>query len=139
MSISGHQSQSWPWRFFAPPGALRRLRALPGAFAGLLLLTGIGIGPIVLAPVSVLNAISIWDKYRVATGVLYGAGARQTLDVYAPEPRRAQAPIAVFFYGGSWQGGDKSIYRFVGAALAARGVVTVIPDYRVYPEVRFPG
>jgi acetyl esterase/lipase len=30
------------------------------------------------------------------------------------------------------------MYRFVGAALAARGVMTVIPDYRLYPEVRFP-
>ena len=32
----------------------------------------------------------------------------------------------------------EGMYRFVGAALAARGVLTVIPDYRLYPEVRFP-
>jgi len=44
----------------------------------------------------------------------------------------------VFFYGGSWQEGNKETYRFLGAALAAQGVVTIIPDYRVYPEVRFP-
>ena len=31
------------------------------------------------------------------------------------------------------------MYRFVGTALAARGFVVAIPDYRVYPEVRFPG
>jgi len=93
----------------------------------------------VLARFSVLNAISIWGKYRVATGISYGTGARQTLDIYATQPRRAQAPTVVFFYGGSWQGGDKATYRFVGAALAASGVVAVIPDYRVYPEVRFPG
>jgi acetyl esterase/lipase len=93
----------------------------------------------VLDPVSVLNVVSVWGKYRVTTGISYGMAARQTLDIYAPEPRRAQAPTVVFFYGGSWQEGDKSIYRFVGAALAARGVVAVIPDYRVYPEVRFPG
>jgi acetyl esterase/lipase len=30
------------------------------------------------------------------------------------------------------------MYRFVGAALAKRGVVTVVPDYRLYPEARFP-
>ena len=35
-------------------------------------------------------------------------------------------------------GGIKSLYRFLGAALARRGYVAVVPDYRVYPEVRFP-
>ncbi len=44
----------------------------------------------------------------------------------------------VFFYGGTWTSGRKSQYAFVGAALAARGYVTVIPDYRLYPQVRFP-
>jgi acetyl esterase/lipase len=44
----------------------------------------------------------------------------------------------VFFYGGGWEGGNRKDYRFVGAALASRGVLTVIPDYRVYPEVVFP-
>jgi len=47
----------------------------------LLLPTGIAIGPMVLPPVSVLNAISIWGKYRVTTGISYGTGARQTLDI----------------------------------------------------------
>jgi acetyl esterase/lipase len=93
----------------------------------------------VLSPVSVLNAIAIWGKYSVTTGIAYGTGARQTLDIYAPVPRRAHAPTIVFFYGGNWQEGDKSSYRFVGAALAANGVVAIIPNYRVYPEVRFPG
>jgi acetyl esterase/lipase len=44
----------------------------------------------------------------------------------------------VFWYGGSWQAGRKSDYAFVGAALASRGAVVAVPDYRVYPEVRFP-
>ena len=48
------------------------------------------------------------------------------------------APVIVFFYGGSWQSGNKSIYKFVGSALARRGYVLVVPDYRVYPEVIYP-
>ena len=44
----------------------------------------------------------------------------------------------VFWYGGGWVEGSKKNYRFVGAALASRGLVTVIPDYRLYPEVGFP-
>jgi len=45
----------------------------------------------------------------------------------------------VFFYGGSWQAGGKEIYPFLATALAQSGYVTVVPDYRVYPEVIFPG
>jgi len=44
----------------------------------------------------------------------------------------------IFFYGGTWSAGKKTNYAFVGAALAERGYVTVIPDYRLYPAVRFP-
>jgi acetyl esterase/lipase len=93
----------------------------------------------ILSPASVLNVIALWGRYRVSADIAYAAGPRHSLDVYVPEPRPTAAPVVVFFYGGNWEEGDKSIYRFVGAALAARGLVTIIPDYRVYPEVRFPG
>jgi acetyl esterase/lipase len=44
----------------------------------------------------------------------------------------------IFFYGGSWDSGSKADYLFVGQALAANGHTVVIPDYRLYPAVRFP-
>lgn len=44
----------------------------------------------------------------------------------------------VFFYGGNWQSGSKDDYLFVAEALASRGFVVVVPDYRLYPEVRYP-
>lgn len=68
----------------------------------------------------------------------FGANPRQRLDVFVPEGARNR-PIIVFWYGGSWERGRKEQYRFVGAALARAGYVTVLPDYRLYPEVRFPG
>ncbi len=70
--------------------------------------------------------------------VPFAQGARGMLDVYRPRNPHPGAPVVVFFYGGNWQGGNKALYRFVGAALASRGLVVVIPDYRLYPEVRFP-
>ncbi len=70
--------------------------------------------------------------------VAYQAGDRGKLDVYAPSAPHPGAPIVVFIYGGGWEGGSKALYRFVGASLAKAGVVTVIPDYRVYPQVRYP-
>ncbi len=60
------------------------------------------------------------------------------LDIYRPRHSR-DAPIVVFFHGGDWTHGQRQWYRFVGTALAARGVITVIPDYRKYPKVSWHG
>ncbi len=68
----------------------------------------------------------------------YGTGSRRGIDVYRPVGATEPAPVAVFFHGGSWQTGDRSSYRFVGRSLAGQGVVCAVPDYRLYPEVRFP-
>jgi len=89
-----------------------------------------------LSPVALLNASAPTDQV-VATGdVVFDGGLM--LDVYAPRQPSGNRRIAVFFHGGGWDSGDKAMYPFVGATLAARGVTTVIPSYRVYPEVRFP-
>jgi len=50
----------------------------------------------------------------------------------------ALLPRPRVFYGGSWQRGSRDLYRFVGAALAAQGIVTVAPDYSLFPPARFP-
>lgn len=75
----------------------------------------------------------------VARDVAYGEGPRRRLDVYAPTAASGPHPVIVFIYGGSWDSGRKEEYAFAGAALASRGFVTIIPDYRLVPEVRFPG
>lgn len=90
------------------------------------------------SPVRLVNATVRNDTYTVLRDVPYGEAARQRLDVYRPNDAASPLPVVIFFYGGSWQGGDKGIYPFVGDALTAKGFVTVIPDYRVYPEVKFP-
>ncbi|RIY02183.1 alpha/beta hydrolase [Aureimonas flava] len=65
-------------------------------------------------------------------------GERGTFDLYVPDTATASTPIVVFFYGGSWDSGFKAIYPFVGQSLASAGYIVAIPDYRVYPDVRFP-
>ena len=47
-------------------------------------------------------------------------------------------PVVVFFYGGTWTSGERGDYKFMGEALAERGILTVVADYRLYPEVRYP-
>ena len=87
--------------------------------------------------VSVVNALARGRKVEVTRDIRFAEGRRGLLDVYAPKDA-ADAPLAVFFYGGSWEEGERADYRFVAMALAKRGIVTIVPDYRLYPDVRFP-
>ncbi len=61
------------------------------------------------------------------------------LDVFRPASgTRSPAPVVVFLYGGSWRSGERDYYRFVGSALAKRGVLVIVPDYRKAPAAPFP-
>jgi acetyl esterase/lipase len=75
---------------------------------------------------------------HVLKDIRYAEHDRGTMDVYEPKHATPGAPVVVFVYGGSWDSGEKSMYRFVGKLLASRGFVTVIPDYRLYPAVKYP-
>lgn len=85
-----------------------------------------------------LNATVATDTYRRTEGVAYGSDPRQLLDVYQPDATTRDAPMVVFFYGGSWSEGERGDYRFVGEALASRGMVVVVADYRLSPAFRYP-
>ncbi len=75
---------------------------------------------------------------KIGDGIPYGAGPRKVLDVYVPKNPTGPAPVLFFIYGGGWDHGDRGDYQFVGNAFASRGFVVVIPDYRLYPEVKYP-
>ncbi len=87
-----------------------------------------------------IDALTPKNGYVATTDLPYGDGPRRMLDVYVPAglDRTKPAPVVLFFYGGSWRFGKKSDYRFVADALTAKGIVTVIADYRLYPEVAYP-
>jgi acetyl esterase/lipase len=90
-------------------------------------------------PANVVNALVSHDDFRLTRDLHYGTDPRQALDVYRPADDDGKPkPVVVFFYGGNWQTGDKADYLFVGEALASRGFIVVIPDYRLYPQVRYP-
>lgn len=103
-----------------------------GFFAGLAgLLSG-------CSPAKLLNATVSTSGYGRESDIPYGPDGRQKLDFYRPDTPRADGKTVIFFYGGSWDSGSKSDYLFVAQALASNGYAVVIPDYRLYPEVRFP-
>ena len=86
----------------------------------------------------VLAATTPSHHARIVKDLAFAPGPRQTLDVYEPAHGAERLPVVVFFYGGTWQMGEKKAYAFVGRALASRGFVVVVPDYRVYPEAKYP-
>lgn len=70
--------------------------------------------------------------------VQYDAADDLSLDIYRAQGTAGNAPVVVFFYGGSWTSGERGYYRFIGQALAKRGMLVLIPDYRKAPAHPFP-
>ena len=86
----------------------------------------------------VVDSVLLRNHFGLTQGLPYGSNVRQRLDVYRPRRVEGPAPVIVFLYGGRWQYGSKDEYRLVVDAITRRGLVAVVPDYRLYPEVRFP-
>lgn len=89
------------------------------------------------SPLTLLNGAVPDNANRVVADVAYGDQPRQRLDIYAPTGVQ-KPPVVVFFYGGSWRSGSRADYKFVGDALASRGILAVIADYRLYPDAAYP-
>ncbi|HEY2779823.1 MAG TPA: alpha/beta hydrolase [Steroidobacteraceae bacterium] len=86
------------------------------------------------------NAPAVFGSYKRHANIAYGPDPQHRLDVYVPERGAAASrPVVLFWHGGRWREGDKSDYRFVGAALAECGYVAVVANYRHYPQVKMPG
>jgi alpha/beta superfamily hydrolase len=70
----------------------------------------------------------------------YGQGARKRnlLDIYLPlgveNNETAGTPVVIFLTGGAWIIGYKLWGTFIGRGLAYVGILTIIPDYRNFPQ-----
>jgi acetyl esterase/lipase len=115
----------------SPQGSTRRSMAGAGLLAGLAALAG-------CSTTGALNALSASPRVTVTKDLAYGDDPRQRLDIYAPVATGGARPVVLFFYGGSWDSGARADYAFVGQALARRGYVAAVADYRLYPQVVWP-
>ncbi len=91
-----------------------------------------------LSPFGAINLLVPKTGYAVHRGFAFGGDPRQMLDVYVPDGLTAPAPVLLFFYGGGWQGGRRADYLAFGQAFASAGIVVVVADYRLYPQVKYP-
>lgn len=86
------------------------------------------------------SALTPAGRTTLRQDLAYGPEPRHRLDLYLPAAARAEsAPLLVFLYGGAWQQGERGGYAFVARVLAARGLAVAVPDYRLWPEARWPG
>lgn len=93
--------------------------------------------PEVLALYEPLLATQPRDGVRLLADRPYGPHERHRLDVYLPE-QAAGAPVLVCFHGGGFIRGDKRQRANFGWHFAQQGIVTVLPNYRLAPESRWP-
>ena len=85
-----------------------------------------------------VNALTSSRGVNREEGQPYGPGPRHRLDLYRPQDLSESAPLLVFVYGGAWRSGGRADYAFMGLSLARLGCLVAIPDYRLWPESRFP-
>lgn len=65
--------------------------------------------------------------------IVYGTGPKQKLDIfYCGSP---DAPTLVYFHGGYWQRGDKSVYSFLASPFVANGANVILAGYDLCPDV----
>lgn len=93
--------------------------------------------------IQVVNTSSRIHGAEIVQNINFDANPRLSMDLYLPKrdsktPVGQTTPVIMFFYGGSWNRGEKSEYEFVGRKLASMGYIVAIPNYRLYPEVKYP-
>jgi acetyl esterase/lipase len=78
----------------------------------------------------------------VTRDVAYGSHPRQILDVFRPSTGR-NLPVVIFLHGGAFIRGNKSVndevYANVLYFFARHGSLGINAEYRLAPEVRYPG
>ena len=103
------------------------------------LLAVVGLAALGCSPRAGLERLVLGDRVQRIEDISYGATDRQRLDVYSAPRSLGAPPVVIFLYGGRWKYGSKDDYVLIGNAFVRRGWIVVIPDYRLYPEVLFPG
>ena len=121
--------------------ALSKTRVAALLVLGIVIALGVAIA--LTSPPGLLSALDALagggrGTRRVGEAVPFGRHG-QALDVWQPtRGASGPRPVVIFWYGGGWAHGSRGAYAFAGRAFARRGFVTIVPDYRKVPQVRFP-
>lgn len=79
------------------------------------------------------------DVLEVRNQVYKTLGNRKLrLDVFAPKGVESLRPGIIMVHGGGWKSGDKELQIPMAMALAEKGFVTAVVEYRLSPEAQYP-
>lgn len=84
------------------------------------------------------NALTPARGLTAELGLAYGPLPRHRFDLHRPRSLSDGAPLLVFIHGGGWRTGGREEYAFIARPLARLGCLVAVPDYRLWPEVRYP-
>ena len=130
-----------PLRTRRAPGRLACAIALAGALL-LLALASCGVPLRHLNAVYDANAHSRWivrESRLLTADIPYveDGDPRQIVDIHRVEGEGLR-PVVIFVHGGAWQYGDNKLYASLARTLNEAGFVTVLPQYRLYPDATYP-
>lgn len=116
----------------------RHPRLISGAAALAVLLMLLAFSP--GAQLAAVNFPARFYDGPVVKGLVFDQQTGLALDLYAPPAAAGPGPhpVMMFYYGGGWRQGSRDIYPFMGTLFARAGYLVAVPDYRKYPDVRFP-
>lgn len=81
-----------------------------------------------------------WHDLEVVRDVAYlGTGlAAHTYDVWRPKNATGLLPLCFYVHGGAFRSLSKDTHWIMALAFARRGMVVVLPNYRLAPAHRYP-
>ncbi|WP_029289084.1 alpha/beta hydrolase [Pedobacter sp. R20-19] len=85
------------------------------------------------------QTITALAQVKTAKDINYAhnAKAENSLNVFYNADRIENKPILIFIHGGSWSSGKKETYWWLGRNFARKGIVTVIINYPLAPDVQY--
>lgn len=89
-----------------------------------------------IKPIEIQSSQSV-DESK---GLVYKklGGRELKLDVFSPIQAESLRPGIIMVHGGGWKSGDKELQIPMAIALAERGYVTAVVEYRLSPEAQYP-
>ncbi len=71
--------------------------------------------------------------------ILYDKERSLSLNVFSPKKTGNNNDVLIFIHGGNWKSGKKETYSFFAKRMAAKGIVTVVIDYRLTQDTDYYG
>ena len=78
---------------------------------------------------------NVWTDQQYAEGLARDP-SRNRLDLYVPNGTASAPPLVMFVHGGTWTGGNKEQFEFLGRRFAAEGIACAVANMQQYPFAR---